>query len=489
MSVLDCDLIIVGLGPTGGVLANLIAKHDLSVIILEKENKLYNLPRAVHFDDEIMRVFETIDISRNFLNKTIINKGTRFLDEKNNLLLDWPRPKIITENGWYPSYRFHQPDLERSLRKNLSKFKKVSISQNSDVFSLKNKSNFVEVKYKNLKTNKVSLLKSKFVVGCDGANSFVRKAINSDLEDLGFQQKWAVIDVLLNNKNVLLPDRTIQYCSSERPATYCRNVGRRRRWEIALKSEGDEKDFLKEKNLWKFLSRWVAKDDVQIERKTVYTFQSLIAKKWSKGRIFLAGDAAHLSPPFMGQGMCAGIRDVSNLAWKIAICCQNFHNKNLLKSYQSERYNNVKEYINTTMNMGKLLNEIGDTNVSKTVKNSNDGKRTMTSIKPSLGPGLGKKNDTNRGKVFPNMRLNNKRVDEYFDKNLILFSKNNYKNKLIKNISVQQFDTLSCALKKFNSEALIVRPDRYILSSTNDNKLDDFVEKTMLEVYSYNKRY
>ena len=152
MSVLDCDLIIVGLGPTGGVLANLIAKHDLSVIILEKENKLYNLPRAVHFDDEIMRVFETIDISRNFLNKTIINKGTRFLDEKNNLLLDWPRPKIITENGWYPSYRFHQPDLERSLRKNLSKFKKVSISQNSDVFSVKNKSNFVEVKYKSYRS-------------------------------------------------------------------------------------------------------------------------------------------------------------------------------------------------------------------------------------------------------------------------------------------------------------------------------------------------
>ena len=99
MSSMDYDVIIVGLGPTGGVLANLIAKHNLSIKILEKENQLYNLPRAVHFDDEVMRVFETIGISENFLKQTIINKGTRFIDENNNLLLDWPRPKVITENG------------------------------------------------------------------------------------------------------------------------------------------------------------------------------------------------------------------------------------------------------------------------------------------------------------------------------------------------------------------------------------------------------
>ena len=129
----EFDVTIVGLGPAGGTLANLLAMHDFSILILDREKSFYPLPRAVHFDDEIMRVFETIDISRNFLKKTIINKGTRFIDEKNNLLLDWPRPKIITENGWYPSYRFHQPDLERNLRMRLRKFKKVSIRQNSEV--------------------------------------------------------------------------------------------------------------------------------------------------------------------------------------------------------------------------------------------------------------------------------------------------------------------------------------------------------------------
>ena len=116
MNNLDFDIVIVGLGPTGGTLANLLAMNNISVLILEKEANIYNLPRAVHFDDEIMRVFQTIGITKSLSKKLIINKGTKFIDDNGELLLDWPRPKKITENGWYPSYRFHQPDLERSLR-------------------------------------------------------------------------------------------------------------------------------------------------------------------------------------------------------------------------------------------------------------------------------------------------------------------------------------------------------------------------------------
>ena len=115
---LDFDIVIVGLGPTGGTLANLLAMNNVSVLILEKEANIYKLPRAVHFDDEIMRVFQTIGITKSLSKKLIINKGTKFIDDNGELLLDWPRPKKITENGWYPSYRFHQPDLERSLRHN-----------------------------------------------------------------------------------------------------------------------------------------------------------------------------------------------------------------------------------------------------------------------------------------------------------------------------------------------------------------------------------
>ena len=485
MNNLDFDIVIVGLGPTGGTLANLLAMNNVSVLILEKEANIYNLPRAVHFDDEIMRVFQTIGISKSLSKKLIINKGTKFIDDNGELLLDWPRPKKITENGWYPSYRFHQPDLERSLRHNLKKYKNVTIVQNAEVYKTINKKDYVEVNYKNTKTNKIHSLKSKYLIGCDGANSFLRNEINSEMEHLGFEQRWAVIDVILKRKKMNLPDRTIQYCSQSRPATYCRNVGRRRRWEIALKDDERADTFFEDKTLWKFLSRWIDPDEAKIERKTIYTFQSAIAKQWRKGRIFLVGDAAHLTPPFMGQGMCAGIRDASNLAWKITMCCNKGHNEKLLDTYQSERSSNVRDYIKTAMKMGELLNSIGGSDVSDTVFIQPDGSIKMNTIKPKLGKGLGISKDPNRGKIFPSLKNEfGKDIDFLYSSEPVLITnrkidKKNFDIKIFDNIDIPKVETI---LKKFKSDALIIRPDRFIFASTNEKDLVNFSESCLSQI-------
>ena len=160
-------------------------------------------------------------------------------------------PKSITENGWYPSYRFHQPDLERNLRNRLKNLKKVSIRQNTEVIKIKNKKKVDLVfKIKNRKTNIKCV--SKYVVGCDGARSTTRDKWDQNLIILGFTQKWVVVDLILKNKNKL-PDRTIQYSNSKRPATYCRNVGKRRRWEFAIQDNENEKEILSDKYIWNFL--------------------------------------------------------------------------------------------------------------------------------------------------------------------------------------------------------------------------------------------
>ena len=484
--IIEYDIIVVGLGPTGGTLANLLALNDLSVLVLEKEASIYNLPRAVHFDDEIMRVFNTVGIRNKLSKKLIINKGTKFVDQNENLILDWPRPKVITENGFYPSYRFHQPDLERCLRSTLKKFKKVSIKQNANVEKIISKKEFVEVSYMDTNSKKKYQLKAKYIVGCDGGRSFVRQHINSDMEDLGFKQKWVVIDVILKSLNNSLPDRTIQYCNSDRPATYCRNVGRRRRWEVALKDNEDFETFFEEKNLWNFLSQWIKKDEVVIERKAIYTFESAIAEKWKHERIFLAGDAAHLTPPFMGQGMCAGIRDVSNLAWKLSSSCRFGHNENLLQSYQTERAPNVRDYINTTMKMGELLNAIGNANVSDTVFMQPDGSIKMYTIKPSLGNGLGAKEDINKGKTFPLIKLEDgSYFDNLFQGNAILLADKEIIQKLksininIPILSLTNFPELIKVLKKFKTKGLIIRPDRFILASTDKINGTKFLESAL----------
>ena len=239
---------------------------------------------------------------------------------------------------------------------------------------------------------------------------------------MGFNQKWAVIDLILK-KNKKLPDRTIQYANSKRPATYCRNVGKRRRWEFAIKNNENDKKIVSDPFIWNFLKPWLKSSEAKIERKAIYTFQSAIAKKWRKERIFLAGDAAHLMPPFMGQGMCAGIRDASNLAWKINHCIKRGHNEKLLNSFQSERFSNVKEYIQTTMKMGEFINAMRSYKIADTVSDQPDGSKSMKSIKPELGTGLGLKSNKHRGKTFPKFPVLNTSSADNRSSTLIRVSK------------------------------------------------------------------
>ena len=471
------DVAIVGFGPTGGTLANLLALQGFSILIIEKEKSFYPLPRAVHFDDEIMRVFQTIGITDKFLKHTIINKGTKFVNSKNRVVLDWPRPRSVTENGWYPSYRFHQPDLERKLRRRLKDFKKVSIMQNTKVNSLKEEKNLVKMCIENINNNKISEIRAKYIIGCDGARSTIRKQIKAKFQNLGFTQKWAVVDLILKKNKKELPDRTIQYSNSKRPATYCRNVGKRRRWEFAINNNESEKKVLSNSYIWNFLKPWLKPSEASLERKTIYTFQSAIPKKWKKGRVFLAGDAAHLMPPFMGQGMCAGVRDASNLAWKIAYCLKNNHSEKLLNTYQSERYSNVIEYIKTTVKMGEFVNAVGTSNITGEVSSTPNGQKSMKSIKPKLGKGLGKINDKNRGKIFPQFKLKNgKSLDnKFFDKPLLIIS-SKYKKKLPKKINYINSNTakgLNEYMLNLKIDAFVVRPDRFILNSINLNKFDN----------------
>jgi len=464
------DVIIVGLGPTGGTLANLLALNGFSILILEREKNLYALPRAVHFDDEIMRVFQTIGITKKFLKNTIINKGTKFVNSNGKVLLDWPRPKSITENGWYPSYRFHQPDLERHLRNRLKTFKKVKLIQNTEVTKIKNNKKKVNLFFKNKKKKKVEKVCSKYVIGCDGARSTTREQMGSVLDNLGFTQKWAVVDLILKKNKNKLPDRTIQYSNSERPATYCRNVGKRRRWEFAIQDNENEKEILSDKYIWNFLKPWLKPKEAHLERKAIYIFQSAIARKWRKGRIFIAGDAAHLMPPFMGQGMCAGIRDASNLAWKISLCIKNKHDEKFLDTYQTERFSNAKEYIETTMRMGEFVNAVGSENITDNISSGPDGTKSMQSIKPKLGIGLGSNKDKNRGKIFPQLKMKNgKTLDEKFSKSPLLLTSSKLEKKIslnkIQSITDKDIKGLSSLLKTYKAKAIIVRPDRFILKT------------------------
>lgn len=387
------DVAIVGYGPTGATLAHLLAHCGLKVLVLERENAAYHLPRAVHFDAEVMRVFQWIGIADEIEPLTARHPGMRFVDPSGRLLLDWPRPQEIGPQGWRSNFRFHQPDLERLLRNRLAERGDVAIRTRCDLFLVEDTGDAVTLRYEDMSCGKVERVQARYVVGCDGARSLIRRFIETGMEDYGFHERWLVIDVVLKAEKPALGDHSIQYCVPERPATYVRGPGLRRRWEITVQPGEDAVEIVKPETVWKLLAPWLTPDEAVLERTAVYVFHSLVAQDWRRGRLFLAGDACHQTPPFMGQGMCAGIRDAANLYWKLALACQGKVTgaaaDRLLDSYCSERKPNAREYIQTAVRLGGLINTAGTEAALRAALPAADGTARMESIAPPIGPGLG----------------------------------------------------------------------------------------------------
>jgi 3-(3-hydroxy-phenyl)propionate hydroxylase len=359
------DVAVIGLGPVGATLARLLKQQGLSVQVLERAPEIYPLPRAVHFDAEVMRVFQGLGLADAVLPLSHVSPGMRFVGADGALLLDWPRPTGIGPLGWHASYRFHQPELEALLREGLA-------WQQAEVTAFDHEADAVTLH------TTAGLVSARYVVGCDGANSLTRAAIGGGMEDLGFAERWLVVDVILRRPCPHLGAHSIQFCDPHRPATYVRGVGDRRRFEIRL--EDHEAPVAEE--VWPLLARWLQPEDAVLERHAVYTFRSMVAQSWRRGRLMIAGDAAHLTPPFLGQGLCAGIRDAAALAWRLARVLRGEAPETLLDTYGPERAPHVREFIAMAVRLGGLINTRA---MAVALDGADDGPALMRTPAPRLG--------------------------------------------------------------------------------------------------------
>ena len=380
------DVAIIGLGPTGVTLANLLAQQGLRVLAIDREADIYPLPRAVHFDGECMRVFQSIGIADDLQSQVRTSPGMKFIDSEGRLLIDWSRDLEIGPMGWYPSYRCHQPWLEKTLRQKLAEYTQVDVRLKHELLECTQNSEGVDLCIKNVVTGEVLQEQARYVVGCDGARSMIRGLIGASLDDLQQSEQWVVVDIVLNRERPDLGDYSIQYCDPARPGTYVRGVGMRRRWELMLMPSDDPATITEHENIWKLLSPWVTPEEATLERPALYTFRAVVARGWRKDRLLIAGDAAHLTPPFMGQGMCAGIRDAANLAWKLSAVIRGEAGEELLNTYETEREPHAREFVSTAVRLGQVI-QTTTPEVLRQREEEFAQTQFFATPQPALGPG------------------------------------------------------------------------------------------------------
>lgn len=348
----EYDVIIVGLGPTGAVLAAMLGDANIKTLVLERDTQVYPLPRAVHFDDEVMRIFQGVGIANEVLQCAQPATGYEFRNGSGEVLMRFSDGAVMMPSGWHSGYMCHQPGIENALRKKMAGQAAVDVRPGTSFVGYEQSVDQVIVEYDGGTARQKAT--ARFLIGCDGGSSTVRMQAGIELDDLNFDEPWLVIDALVSNPS-RLPRDNLQICDPKRPTT-CVNIGHgRHRWEFMLLPHEKAEQVIEDAFILQLLEPWNCADVVEIERKAVYRFHGLVAKEWRKGPVILAGDAAHQMPPFAGQGMCSGIRDAANLSWKLEAVLKAGSPDTLLDSYQTEREPNVRAYIGLAIGMGQVV--------------------------------------------------------------------------------------------------------------------------------------
>lgn len=475
------DIVIVGYGPVGATLANLLVQQGLSVAVLEREAGVYHLARAGHLDAEVMRILQSVGVADEVEANSGITLGMRFLDADGALLMEWKRGGEKGPLGWVSDYMFHQPDLERILRSKLAGSPQAKSFLLHDVFSIEEAHDHVVVNAEDTANARLVQFRGRYVVGCDGARSLVRRLIGSEQEDLGFKQRWLVVDVKEKRDLALEPIST-QHCNPERPMYASATGNGMLRWEISLKPDDEIALVTRETAVWDFIEnsvRPIRREDGEITRAAVYTFESLIAHRWRQGRLLIAGDSAHRTPPFLGQGMCAGMRDASNLAWKLAAVCQGRAEDDLLETYERERIPHVRAFIEGAIEAGKIIQMADPVELAARTRDMRANPKAYAPPNPALGPGLstGYGNE-GLGRQFVQPRLNGKLLDDWVGHAFALVTTEAFACAQAGVQSLQRrFQGLQVVvlpgdlagyMDPYRAPAILLRPDRYVHAAIQD---------------------
>jgi 3-(3-hydroxy-phenyl)propionate hydroxylase len=481
------DVAVAGFGPTGAVLASLLGQAGLRTLVVDRSREVYDKPRAFALDHEIMRVFQGLGIAdavaahtAPFTPSEYYGADGRLIKRLGSVPPPWPQ-------GWPPNLVFSQPPVEKILRERAAKHPSVTVSLGEELVSLEASADEIALRIRG-HGGRERQAHAAYVVGCDGASSTVRTQLGIEYEDLEFDEPWLVVDVLVNESGASkLPSVSVQYCEPARPATYLIGPGMHRRWEIML-LPGEAGESLDEAAVWKLLSRWLSPQDGTLWRFASYRFHALVAREWRRGRVFLAGDAAHQQPPFTGQGMCQGIRDAANLAWKLQLVLAGKAPDRLLDSYGAERAPHVKRLTSTIKDIGRLICERNpDAARQRDARLIAEAGGTVQTLPrqqliPPLREGLlSRQAHPANGTLFPQPRVRHAGqemlLDDVVPPGFLVVRRDEWCPRELDGVLASWFDRHGC-------DAALVRPDHYVFGVANETAGIDALRReldTMLQ--------
>ena len=355
------DVAIVGLGPAGAIAAALLGQAGLRVFVCDRTDVIYDKPRAISLDHEVMRVFQGLGLAQRVLPFTEPFTASEHFGAKGQMIrrLDMLAPPFPM--GWTPSMVFLQPPVEKVLRDFVLSLPNITVRLNTCLLALEQDEHAVTLELEHRcepQAAQKETRRARYLIGCDGAASTVRPLANLALNDLDFDEPWLVVDLLVNDIGLKkLPPASAQFCEPARPISFIVGTGNHRRWEIMLRPGEDPTAMQSDEQVWQLLARWITPSDAILWRRASYRFHALVAQRWRDRRVFIAGDAAHQQPPFLGQGMCQGVRDVANLSWKLQAVLAGCASDHLLDSYGVERAAHVRELTATIKQIGRYICE------------------------------------------------------------------------------------------------------------------------------------
>lgn len=501
MSEETVDVVIAGMGPVGMMAGLMLSRQGHSVLIADKKPQPYTLPRAVALDGEIARILQNAGLSPNGMPEALEPYDDMYMwvnaQHETLQVVDWTG---IDKSGWNNEYFYNQPNLEKYIDANMRENASLEAVRGWSVNFIDQDATGVNVELVEETTGTKRPVRAKYLLAADGANSGLRQAVGLDWNDLGFFFDWLVVDVI-PGPDTNITHLALQIADPARPTTVVPAGPGRRRWEFMLLDGENPDEVTDPAHIWKLLEPFgLNAENSELERGVVYRFKSGWASEWRAGRVFVLGDAAHTTPPFAGQGLCAGVRDAVNLSWKLDLVLSGKADQRLLETYSSERLLHTSGFIYFAMELGKIICITDPEEAAKRdaamIAEVQSGRKPEPPPAPRLGDGVHVGDDGGhlswQGKVTVDGITEPTRFDDVFGAGALILAEGALAGEVSDEqlsqlkragIAVTAFGSNDRALvdsftdvegtyaKWFATEgmnAILVRPDFYVFGTAND---------------------